>query len=667
MRRSGVRFSSQAPRPAGRDPGGARPRAVRPGRAPGPPVGAGPRARPCSHPGRPGRVRGHPPCSHGGARPRCRSGSCCGRGGIVDRVPTGIGQVAVREGLDSDGCRHVAGRRVLGHGARAPLRGRLHDPSDCRVAGRADRVRGESHVHDDRPLDGARSRVDRPAGLAGLQGGDAGRWRGRLRGHVVGPLRRQRDAARDVLAVGDRGECLRPAVAVHQELRRHPGRGPVGRHLPFVLLRPEGGQVLSVGDPPVVGRPERRQSHGHLLRGHRLQLRARGQPGPGHLVQRGAEHVDRRREGHLPARRQRVRDPGVRRRPAVLGQRLRRDGELHGSGALDLRRRPHRGERRPHRIGPAVLLPGPGGAGARRHDLHGRPAVHHGGHVALRRPAGVDDTRGRPRFRRLELRPGERHLLFPERPTLRRRRRRHLVVHADQRHRLPRRRPGTVGQAGLGRRALDPGHRQLLRPGDDAHCGRHLRPVVDVAGGASRTVVLGGERGLPRRRDGAGPHRDGPADHGHQTRLDPPDLAVVGHRPGALRGPGVAARHLDLAPHHPRDDVPALHGGGHGRRPRLRHPALGLGLGRPGRPPGRGPQRPAGPGRPAQHLDDLLELGAPRLQRCGPHGGHLRGLGADLRRVEHRPLQGGLRGRPGPPGLLDPGQRGGPGVDRPGR
>ncbi len=226
-----------------------------------------------------------------------------------------------------------------------------------------------------------------------------------------------------------------------------------------------------------------------------------------------------------------------------------------------------------------------------------------------------------------------------------------------ERRRLPRRHPGAVGQAGLGGGTRHPGHRQLLRRRDDADRRRHVRPLVDLAGRPPRAVVLGGERCLPDRRDGAHPHRRGPADDGHGPRLGAARPAECRHRPGALRGPGLAARHLDVPTHDARDDLHALHRGRRRRPSRLRHPPVRFRLRWPGRPPGRRPHLPARPHRTAQPDDHRLELGAARLQCVGPDGRHLRGLRPHLRRVEHRPLQGGLRGRPGPRGLLDPGER----------
>ncbi len=102
---------------------------------------------------------------------------------------------------------------------------------------------------------------------------DAVRRGGRVQCERLQPLREHRHRARHVLALGDPGAIVHPAVRLHRfEGADRTGGRPLGEHLPREQLRAGGRQVLADGHPALVGRPPRRRSH-RTVRG---RLRSRG-------------------------------------------------------------------------------------------------------------------------------------------------------------------------------------------------------------------------------------------------------------------------------------------------------------------------------------------------------------------------------------------------------
>ena len=177
--------------------------------------------------------------------------------------------------------------------------------------------------------------------------------RGRqLRGHLHRPLRQHRHPA-DHLHVG-----RQPGRLVHPARRRSPARtrsSPVVDPSGDIYLSSYYGQLVDKfsptgtllwsvdpdGDNPTaiysVGTGSSFEWWSAWCRTRRRAWCSTSRPG--------------RSPGSFPLIDElRLRDPGVRRRPALLGQRLRGDGQLDRQGALRVRVVAHRGQRGPHRL-----------------------------------------------------------------------------------------------------------------------------------------------------------------------------------------------------------------------------------------------------------------------------------------------------------------------------
>ncbi len=484
------------------------------------------------------------------------------------------------------------------------------------------------------------------------------RWGRHLHHHLERDLRRHGEHARDRLAERGAGARRLPAGLVRLAGRRlqRARRGAQRQRLPGQLLRPVGGQILAERGVVVVDRPPGREPHGDL-RGHgAFRLLARRQPRPGPL----GEHARRPAgSGHrdVPARRLRLRHPRGERRLPPLGQRLRPDLRPHRDDhALGVRLARHGGKQRPDRVRHRLLLPGPGGAGARRDDLRGRPAHDPHRHQPAGLPRGDDQLgRGAP-LRDVGALPRGQHPLLRQRAAVRHLGRRHLVRLAGIGRHLPRRDALAPEQPRVGRRPVDPGNGQLLPPGDDASGERRLRAVVGRRRDARAAVVLRRDRVVARRRDDAGTTHGHAPDHRLGPRLGraPPAVGRPGSRP--VPGPGHPLRHLDVPSDGTRDHVHALHRGrtwGHARP--LLAPRWHRGR-RTGRPARRRPQRPARPERLAGGLDRLADLPA-RLLGVQPDGGRLRPVRHDVRRGPPVLLPSSRARREGPRHLLGPDER----------
>ena len=347
--------------------------------------------------------------------------------------------------------------------------------------------------------------------------------------------------------------------------------------------------------------PERRQPDRDLLGGHRLQVRAGGQRRAG---QSGSDLIDLSHRGGeriLPAvRRLRLRDPGVGRQPARLGQRLRRDARSDRHGALDLRVEPDRSCRGPHRLGDPVLLPGPGRAGSRRHHLHRRPPRHHRGH----QPPGLTSRAPPPSARTATAAASwpwaAATSIWSAPPSSTRGDRRSTTA-------------PTTSPPSPCPRSTPTSTPPMPRPtpsGGGPACRRRPRPTTSPRGPPRRcrasfdpwwladashlelSYSVENDR-LVGRRDDARPHHRPAPDHRRRAGRHPPDHP--GRRPTAraLPGAGLALRHRHLAADAPRHHLHALHRRRHRGQPRPRQPAARHRRRRAGRPAGGGPQRPA--------------------------------------------------------------------------
>ena len=242
-------------------------------------------------------------------------------------------------------------------------------------------------------------------------------------------------------------------------------------------------------------------------------------------------------------------------------------------------------------------------------------------------PQGLDHPGRQPRLRRPELRPGRLHLLLPERAAVRQRGRRHLVVlpgHAC--------RP-TCGaiQApsdtlGWGAGIATPATGNYFPPG--------TTPVVDATFDAWWAPQAGHlELAYSVENDASLTAETVPAPTVVPLPTNATDLAdmpltlpAARHRARPLRGPGQPARHR-RPPRPPRSGTTCMPYtvGATGDNLDFATLPAGVGLGRPGRPPGRGPQRPARPVGPAQPHHRRLEHAAartatPRPRRRRPAG-----------------------------------------------
>ena len=389
--------------------------------------------------------------------------------------------------------------------------------------------------------------------------------------------------------------------------------------------------------------PRQRQPDRPLLGGDGVQLRAGDEPGAGHRVQPGAQHLDRRHQRHLPADRpgRRLRDPGGRWQPALLRQRLRRDGQPDRPGAVHLRRPNIEGNNQHTGSGsqfyyPAQAVQGPDGTIYTADPLHTMEATSPVGYLK-----GSTTLGGTLNFGGWGFALVADTFYFQSGPAFNDVGRRHLHVLALHRqdYLAPSRRRPTRW---AGARALHVGHRQLLRPGHHPGVDATFDPWWISQAARPGAVLLGGERRQPDRRDRAGTHGAPAAHHGHRARLDPPDHPVGGHRPRPLRGPGLPARHV----HGPATTLgttcmPYTVGASGDNLDFATLPA-GIGSGGPNDPRGVALNAQLGLDgfRSGQTVDwsSLLpncNASAPTAATCGA-------VGHDLRRGQHRPLQGRL-------------------------
>ncbi len=402
---------------------------------------------------------------------------------------------------------HRTHRRSLARESR-PRRGSV--AADPRKPRRPDRIGDQPGVHDHHPGHGARSGDHRPV-QSGVQAGDPIRWRRQLHGDRHRPLRLHRHPARHLHPGRHPGERLHPARHASAAQTRCPSRSstpPATSTSPRTTAprstssRPSGSLLWSVD--PQQGNPTALFSVGTGA-SWQLMVSLTQDTSSSLVLNPGDRRLGRYLPAGLGARR--VRHPGGRRQPAVLGQRLRRDGQPDRPGPLHVRLPQHRRTTASTPDRAASSTTRPRRSRARRDHLHGRPALHDGGDVTQRLPPGLDHSRRCPGLRRLGLRPRRFDLLLPERAAVQRRRRRHLHLLAGQRAVLPRGGPAPHEHARLGCRARHPGPGNYFAPG--------TTPVVDatfdpwwtaVAPGLQLSYSVENLASLDRRD---GPHTDG--------------------------------------------------------------------------------------------------------------------------------------------------------------
>ena len=244
-----------------------------------------------------------------------------------------LGSVALATAADRCGDR-------AGHGPRH----RVPAP-DRRQPGRTDRVRDQPGVHDHQPRPRCSARqsgslpskpvstvVTPSGGVAGFTATSSDLY-----------VNNGTQLITYTLAGAKVGSFTLPSAFGPCSIVSPAGRRPVRQHLPVLLLRQAGRQVLAERHPAVVGGPEQRQPDRPVLGRHRQRLPAGGQPDPELVVEhwssarrRGATDRD------LPAGRphRRLRHPGVRRQPAVHRERLRGDRQPHRAPSCPRSARP---------------------------------------------------------------------------------------------------------------------------------------------------------------------------------------------------------------------------------------------------------------------------------------------------------------------------------------